>query len=114
MLQFLQSIAFLILCFTHVIRMDTHQFNRNYHQDPISSNLDKIDQYDDTSNDDSLTMSDKHVLNEHIKVIIIIGCISVGLMTLIFAVYLIKIYFSRRTRRKRFTREQDIPFNIEQ
>ncbi|CAF3672924.1 unnamed protein product [Rotaria sordida] len=51
-----------------------------------------------TNNNNSFSNPpEDQVLNEHLKIIITIGCISVGIMVIVVVAYLIKTYFSYKT-----------------
>lgn len=55
--------------------------------------------------------SHQQLLNEHLKVITIIGSISVGIMIIIVITFIAKQYFSNKKRSNPETIEQKIPLN---
>ncbi|CAF1295353.1 unnamed protein product [Rotaria sordida] len=106
MFQF-YTILLLILYFTCSISIDTNKFspkfihksNSNHHVVAIITETDQFNtNKNNTNNNNSFSNPpEDQVLNEHLKIIITIGCISVGIMVIVVVAYLIKTYFSYKT-----------------
>ena len=56
-----------------------YQFHEKHRPGSIIISIDDTHQHYDTNNDDASTISEKQILEQHLKVIITIGCISVGI-----------------------------------
>ncbi|CAF4817133.1 unnamed protein product [Rotaria socialis] len=86
-----------------------YKFNRNHRLDSLITKTNKFDQNDDDSyNNHASTIPDERSLNEHLKVFITIGSISVGIMTLIVVIYVTRTYLSYRVLNVRETSEQEV------
>ncbi|CAF4462147.1 unnamed protein product, partial [Rotaria socialis] len=85
-----------------------YKFNRNHRLDSLITKTNKFDQNeDDSNNNHASTIPDERLLNEHLKVFITIGSISVGIMTLIVVIYVTRTYLSYRVLNVRETSEQE-------
>ncbi|CAF4328897.1 unnamed protein product [Rotaria socialis] len=86
-----------------------YKFNRNHRLDSLITKTNKFDQNeDDSNNNHASTIPDERLLNEHLKVFITIGSISVGIMTLIVVIYVTRTYLSYRVLNVRETSEQEV------
>ncbi|CAF3414212.1 unnamed protein product [Rotaria sp. Silwood1] len=89
-----------------------HKSNSNHHVVAIITETDQFIENNNNTNNNNDSFSkppDKQVLNEHLKIIITISCISVGIMILIVVIYVTKKYFNHRTINVSETNEHTVP-----
>ncbi|CAF2404693.1 unnamed protein product [Rotaria sp. Silwood2] len=81
------------------IIIETNQFDKNINNTNNNNN----------NTDSFSTSTSKRVLNEHLKIISTISCISVGIMVVIVVTYLTKRYFNYRRTNVLETSEHTVP-----
>jgi len=103
------TIIFFILYFKLSISTDQ---NKSSLRLILNSNL-RIDKLNENNNTNNFVRKKAHqqLLNEHLKIIIIIGSISVGIMIIIVSVYIAKQYCANKIRNNPETIDQTIPLN---
>ncbi|CAF4018486.1 unnamed protein product, partial [Rotaria magnacalcarata] len=85
-----------------------YKFNRNHRLDSLIATTNPFDRNDnDSNNNHASTVPDERLLHVHLKVIITIGSISVGIMIFIVAIHVTRTYLSYRMLNVRETTEQE-------
>ncbi|CAF1522125.1 unnamed protein product [Rotaria magnacalcarata] len=86
-----------------------YKFNRNHRLDSLIATTNPFDRNDnDSNNNHASTVPDERLLHVHLKVIITIGSISVGIMIFIVAIHVTRTYLSYRMLNVRETTEQEV------
>ncbi len=122
MFQF-HTIFFLILYITLTMSIVEDKFsskltsnsNQNHHVNSLYTEKNRLDNNNNnnTNNNSNPIRKKAHqqLLNEHLKVIIIIGSISVGIMIIIVGIHIAIQYFRNKKRKNPEMIEQTIPLN---
>jgi len=88
----------------------TSNSNQNHHVNSLYTEKNRLDNNNNNSNP-IRKKAHQQLLNEHLKVIIIIGSISVGIMIIIVGIHIAIQYFRNKKRKNPEMIEQTIPLN---